>query len=334
MGYTNSKLVNYTKLSPNHSGTRTHKIDRITPHCVVGQVSVESLGNLFAQSSREVSSNYGIGEDGRVGLYVEEKNRSWCSSSNENDQRAITIECASDATAPYAFKTVVYNKLVELCIDICKRNGIKKVYWFNDKEKSLKYAPKDGECVLTVHRWFANKSCPGDWMYARMGDLAKKINAALTVEEKPVTATATTYKAGQKVTLKNANLYVSSTAKSAARKVTGTYCTWDNTIVNNRIRITTSVTNVGKTGQVTGWIDVPKGSISAAKATVYKKRQKVKLVNVPLYASSTGASVGKISGTYYIYDGIKMNGRYRITNSYFNCGKTPMGKYVTGYVDL
>ena len=157
MGYTNSKLVNYTKLSPNHSGTRTHKIDRITPHCVVGQVSVESLGNLFAQSSREVSSNYGIGEDGRVGLYVEEKNRSWCSSSNENDQRAITIECASDATAPYAFKTVVYDKLVALCIDICKRNGIKKVYWFGDKEKSLKYAPKDGECVLTVHRWFANK---------------------------------------------------------------------------------------------------------------------------------------------------------------------------------
>ena len=98
MAYTNSSLVSYTKLSPNHSGQRTHSIDRITPHCVVGQCSVETLGNIFLPTSRQASSNYGIGVDGRVGMYVEEKNRSWCSSSAANDQRAVTIECASDNT--------------------------------------------------------------------------------------------------------------------------------------------------------------------------------------------------------------------------------------------
>lgn len=175
----NSPLVSYTKLSPNHSGQRTHAIDRITPHCVVGQCSVETLGNIFAPTSRQASCQYGIGVDGRVGMYVEEKNRSWCSSSNANDQRAVTIECASDTQEPYAFKDVVYNKLIELCVDICKRNGKKKLLWLGDKTKTLNYEPASDEMVLTVHRWFANKSCPGDWMYARMGDLASKVTAKL-----------------------------------------------------------------------------------------------------------------------------------------------------------
>lgn len=110
---------------------------------------------------------------------MEEKNRSWCTSSRENDQRAVTIECASDSTHPYAFNTTVYNRLIELCTDICKRNGKKKLLWLGDKAKNLAYEPKSDEMVLTVHRWYANKSCPGDWMYARMGDLASKVTAAL-----------------------------------------------------------------------------------------------------------------------------------------------------------
>ena len=179
MAYTNSSMVAYTKLSPNHSGKRTHSIDRITPHCVVGQCTAEGLGDWFAKSSTQASSNYGIDKDGRVGMYVEEKNRSWCSSSNANDQRAITIECASDNTEPYAFKDVVYQKLITLCVDICKRNGKTKLIWLGDKDKTLNYTPASGEMVLTVHRWFANKSCPGSWMYARMGDLAAKVTAAL-----------------------------------------------------------------------------------------------------------------------------------------------------------
>ena len=179
MGYTNSKMVVYTKLSPNHSGQRTHGIDRITPHCVVGLCTAESLGDWFAKSSTQASSNYGIDKNGRVGMYVEEKNRSWCSSSGANDQRAITIECASDTKEPYTFPDVTYQKLIELCIDICRRNGKNKLIWFGDKDKTLNYSPKSNEMILTVHRWFANKSCPGNWMYARMGDLADKVTKAL-----------------------------------------------------------------------------------------------------------------------------------------------------------
>ncbi len=188
----NSKLVSYTKLSPNHSGTRTHSIDRITPHCVVGQCSVKTLGNIFMNANREASCNYGIGADGRVLLCVDEGNRSWCSSSNSNDQRAVTIECASETYHPYAFNEKVYNKLIELCVDICKRNGKNKLLWFNDKSKTLDYSPKADEMVLTVHRWFDNKSCPGDWLYNRLGDLAKRVTEKLGGSEvKPKKPTIT-----------------------------------------------------------------------------------------------------------------------------------------------
>ena len=176
----NSKLISYTKLSPNNSGKRTHAIDRITPHCVVGQLSVESLGNIFQKTGKNAAScNYAIGSDGRVALIVDESQRSWCSSSNANDQRAVTIECASDKTSPYAFNSTVYNKLVELCADICRRNGKMKLLWISDKSKALAYEPKSGEMLLTVHRWFASKSCPGDWMMQRMGDLASKVTERL-----------------------------------------------------------------------------------------------------------------------------------------------------------
>ena len=195
MAYTNSSLVSYTKLSPNHSGQRTHSIDRITPHCVVGQCSVETLGSIFYPTSRQASCQYGIGSDGRIGMYVEEKNRSWCSSSNANDQRAITIECASDTTDPYAMNSKVYDALIKLCVDICKRNGKKKLIWLGDKDKTLNYNPKSDEMVITVHRWFANKSCPGDWLYARLGDLAAKVTAQLAgTTTTPETPTASLYR--------------------------------------------------------------------------------------------------------------------------------------------
>lgn len=179
MAYTNSPLVVYTNLSPNHSGQRTHSIDHITPHCVVGQLSAESICGCFISPSRQASCNYGIGKDGRVSLCVEEKNRSWCSSSAANDQRAITIECASDLTHPYAMNSAVYTSLIKLCTDICKRNGKTKLLWLGDKNKTLNYAPASDEMVLTVHRWYANKACPGDWLYSRLSDLAAKVTAAL-----------------------------------------------------------------------------------------------------------------------------------------------------------
>ena len=179
MGYTNSSLVAFTRLSPNHSGKRTHRIDRISPHCVVGQCTAESLGEWFSAESTVASANYGIDKDGRVGLYVEEKNRSWCTSSNSNDQRAVTIECASDVKEPYWMNERVYDSLIRLCVDICRRNGKKKLLWFGDREKALNYVPAADEMVITVHRWFANKSCPGDWLYARLDDVATKVTALL-----------------------------------------------------------------------------------------------------------------------------------------------------------
>ena len=182
------ELTTYTKLSPNHSGKRTHTIDRITPHCVVGQLSCESICNCFVNRERKASCNYGIGADGRIALCVDEDNRSWCSSSNANDQRAITIECASDKTAPYAMNTAVYDSLVALCVDICKRYGKTKLLWIADKNKALAYQPAPNEMLLTVHRWFANKSCPGDWLYTRLTDLAttvtRKLQADTTVQNR------------------------------------------------------------------------------------------------------------------------------------------------------
>lgn len=174
----NSSLATVIQKSPNHSGRRTHAIDRITPHCVVGQLTASGIASCFP-SGREASCNYGIGSDGKIALIVDECNRSWCSSSNANDQRAVTIECASDMSEPYAFRDNVYNLLIDLCTDICRRNGKNKLIWIADKNKALSYNPASNEMLLTVHRWFANKSCPGNWMYSRMGDLANKVTARL-----------------------------------------------------------------------------------------------------------------------------------------------------------
>ena len=174
-----SSLINYTKLSPNNSGTRTHSIDRITPHCIVGQWDVETIGNYFANPNIKASCNYGIAKDGKVALVVEENKRSWCSSSNENDQRAITIECSSEKVSPYAFNDAVYNKLIELCIDICKRYNKNTLLWIEDKNTALTYNPKPNEMLITVHRWFKQKACPGDWLMARLGDVATKVTNVL-----------------------------------------------------------------------------------------------------------------------------------------------------------
>lgn len=177
--YTNSPLVGYTLLSPNHSGYRTHAIDRITPHCTAGHGTAASIAAIFANPKRQASCQYAIGDDGIIALVVDESNRSWCSSSNSNDQRAVTIECASDAFDPYAMSETVYGRLVDLCADICQRNGKDTLIWIADKDKALAYQPARNEMLLTVHRWFANKACPGDWLMGRMGDLAETVNDRL-----------------------------------------------------------------------------------------------------------------------------------------------------------
>lgn len=181
----NSSMVVYTKISPNKTVNRNHTVDRITPHCVVGQVTAESLGDWFAKGSTRASSNYGIDKNARVGMYVEEKDRSWCSSSAANDNRAITIECASDTTAPYAMKGIVYERLIELCVDICRRYGKTKLLWIADKNRALNYKLASDEMLITVHRWFAITDCPGDWLYERLGDLAAKVTTKLNSKVEP-----------------------------------------------------------------------------------------------------------------------------------------------------
>ena len=188
----NSTLVVHTSISPHKTSPRNAKIDTITIHCVVGQVTAESLGNWFKQADTKASSNYGIDKDGRVGMYVEEKDRSWCTSSSANDNRAITIEVASDKEHPYKVTDKAYAGLLDLVTDICKRNGIKQLLWKADKTL-IGQADKQN---MTVHRWFANKACPGDYLYNLHPAIAAEVNkrlgsAAASVPEKPSVVNAT-----------------------------------------------------------------------------------------------------------------------------------------------
>lgn len=179
----NSPLINYTRLSPNHSGRRNHVIDTISIHCMAGDASVETCGALFADPSRKASSNYGIGSDGRIALYVDEANRSWCTSSASNDHRAITIEVANNGGAPdWPVSGKAYSALLDLLTDICRRNDIKELLWKGDKSLIGQVDKQN----MTVHRWFAAKACPGNYLYNRHGEIAAEVNRRLKGEDEPV----------------------------------------------------------------------------------------------------------------------------------------------------
>lgn len=190
----NSKLVDYTKISPNKTSPRNHAIDTITIHCIVGQWTAKQGCDYFATTGRECSANYVVGKDGSIGLSVEEKDRSWCSSSASNDNRAVTIEVASDTTHPYAVTDKAYAALLDLVTDICRRNGIKKLLWKGDKSLIGQVAKQN----MTVHRWFANKACPGDYLYSRHSAIAAEVNKRLGASsaepETPSSGADTLYK--------------------------------------------------------------------------------------------------------------------------------------------
>ena len=174
----NSSLICYTKISPHKDSPRNHAIDTITIHCTAGQINVEPLGELF--QTKAASSNYGIGKDGRIAMYVDEGDRSYCSSNAENDNRAVTIEVASDAKEPCAVSDEVYAAMIELVTDICKRNGIKKLVWSTSKNDRVNHL---NGCNMTVHRDYnANKSCPGSYLYERMGQIAEAVNRELSAK--------------------------------------------------------------------------------------------------------------------------------------------------------
>jgi len=183
----NSPLVDYTQWSPNYSSGRV-KTDIITIHMVVGQASVEALGNLFAKPPRQASSTYGVGSDGRIGQYVDESDRPWTSSSPWNDNRAITIETASDNYYPYAVNYVAYEALIKLCADICKRHGKTKMVWYPtwDEFETQYGGHNDGKTMyMTLHRWFAATSCPGQYLEDHMADIARRVTEMITPTPAP-----------------------------------------------------------------------------------------------------------------------------------------------------
>lgn len=180
----NSSLVTYTRISTKKTSPRKHAIDTITIHCIVGQWTAKQGCDYFATTDRQCSVNYVVGKDGSIGLCVDEKDRAWTSggvlkvngiSGSDNDQRAVTIEVASDTTHPYAVTDAAYEALIKLCADICKRNGIKKLLWKADKSLVGQVDKQN----MTVHRWFDYKACPGDYLYERHSDIAAKVNAIL-----------------------------------------------------------------------------------------------------------------------------------------------------------
>lgn len=177
VNYSNSSLVNYTKISPNKNTTRVHKdynptgkITKITIHHMAGNISIESCGAGFASPTREGSSNYGIGTDGRIGLYVDEKHRAWTSSSPDNDYKAVTIEVANDGGDPdWHVSDKAYAALIDLCVDICKRNGISKLNYTGDATGNL-----------TRHNMFVATICPGPYLQSKFDDIAKQVNKRLS----------------------------------------------------------------------------------------------------------------------------------------------------------
>lgn len=236
MGYTNSSLVTYTNLTKNKTTNRTHAIDCVTIHCIVGQWTAKQGCDYFANTDRQCSANYVVGKDGSIGLSVEEKDRSWCSSNAANDHRAITIEVASDTTEPYAVTDKAYSALLNLVTDICKRNGIKKLVWSTNKNDRVNHL---NGCNMTVHRDYANKSCPGTYLYNKHGEIAEEVNkrlGAATETTTPTTPTAPTtntskleFDVGDIVNFAGGKHYDSASAtngssvKASKAKVTNTY---------------------------------------------------------------------------------------------------------------
>lgn len=294
----NSKLVDYTKISPNKTSPRNHKIDTITIHCVVGQCSVETLGNVFAPTSRRASSNYGIGYDGRIGMYVEEKDRSWCSSSASNDNRAITIEVASDTKHPYKVRDAAYKALIDLCTDICKRNGIKELKWKADKSLIGKVEQQN----MTVHRWFANKACPGDYLYNLHGQIAAEVNARLGVvsDTTPDTNAALEYAVGDVVTFKGAKHYASSNSTNGKRCKPGEARV--TSVAKNGKHQYHLIKTTGSASTVYGWVDaadIAKASAAIAKGSKVKVNKGAKTYTGGSLASfvySTVYTVMQIDG--------------------------------------
>ena len=297
----NSPLVTYTRISPNRHSPRDHKIDTVTIHVLVAQWTAKQGCDYFASPKVKASANYVVGKDGSIGLCVEEKDRSWCTSSRSNDNRAITIEVASDRTHPYAVTDKAYAALINLLVDICKRNDIKELKWKADKSLIGKVDQQN----MTVHRWFANKACPGQYLYERHGKIADTVNSRLGVKPAPVqtpnpSIDATLPKVGEVVNYIGTKHYVGSnsangrTCKPGKAKVTALASTGKHPVHLVAVR--------GQGGTVYGWVD-----------TAFIVRESANLAVGARVKVNSGAKTytgGRLASFVYkmTYDVISVNG--------------------------
>lgn len=198
-----------------------------------------------AKPSRQMSSNYAISSDGGIALLCHEADRSWCSSSPANDHRAITVEVANDQIGgQWHVSDAALEALVKLCVDICQRNPALK--------NGLNYTG-DARGNLTKHSYFTSTACPGPYLGGKFSWLAEEVNKRLAGG---VTVAGDALRAGMALHLERTNLYIASASLAIAGVRTGTYYLWGTEVVNGRVRITNSTSNVGKYGKVTGWISV------------------------------------------------------------------------------
>lgn len=290
MAYTNSKLVSYTKLSPNCSKPRKDTIKKITIHHMAGNLSVETCGNLFANRKRQASSNYGIGTDGRIALYVEEKNRSWCSSSAANDNQAITIEVANDEIGgSWHISDKAYKSLINLCVDICQRNGIKKLIFTGDATGNL-----------TQHNYFAATACPGEYLKSKFPEIAEEVNRRLN----PTTTTT-----NNSSTTTKKNLYRVRKSWNDAKSQVGAYADLDN-----------AKAAANKAGAGYSVYDASGKKIYTVSTTPYIVRVNTDSLNIRKGAGTNYDKVGAIT------DG----GSYTIIEEKSGTGATAWGKLKSG----
>ena len=313
MAYTNSSLISYTKLSPHHSGLRNHIIDTISIHCMAGNLSVETCGNIFM--NREASSNYGIGSDGRIALYVEEKNRSWCTSSSSNDNRAITIEVANDSGAPdWHVSDKAMAALIQLCADICRRNSIKELKWEGNKNLIGQVNKQN----MTVHRWFAAKACPGDYLYNKHSYIATEVNKILgssyvpTVPEVPTQPTTPSnpadFKEGDIIKLKsNATYYNGVKIPNFIFKSTLYYRGKNDNGIIFSTQKTGAITGVVKESAIEGTDIKPIQPIQPNTPTEYKEGDIIKLKSNATYYNGVKIPLFVFKSTLY-YRGKNDNG--------------------------
>lgn len=166
----NSPMIQYIYLSPNADFPRGDTIRKVTIHHMAGDFSLEDVGTVFARQDRRASANYGIDSDGRVALYVEEGDRAWSSSDQANDDQAVTIEVANDEIGgDWHVSDAAYAALLDLCEDICRRNGI----------QALRYTGDAGG-TLTIHSMFSTGTeCPGPYLTGRMEEIAETVTSRL-----------------------------------------------------------------------------------------------------------------------------------------------------------